>query len=75
MSKAFLFYGEEETEETSQFVMMMDRFFDSLNVSNYSSAKHKRKVFQNPYRSSTDFRIKVKCKSTAMYSIIIISLI
>lgn len=60
VSKALTLYGGEETEETALFVIMFDRFFDCLNVSNYTNAKRKLKVFQNPYRSADDFRIKVK---------------
>ena len=37
-----------------------DKFFDCLNVSNYVNGKHERKVFQDPYRSGSDFRLKVK---------------
>lgn len=46
-------------EGTARFTDMFDKFFDTLNVSNFDSGKHKRKSFQNPYRSASDFRLKV----------------
>ena len=45
--------------ETVKFTVMFDRFFDCLNVNNFTTGKHKRKPFQNPYRSPDDFRLKV----------------
>lgn len=54
-----LLTDDPETKETRRFVCIFDKFFDSLNVSNFTNGKHKRKVFQQPYRSSNDFRLKV----------------
>lgn len=51
--------GGEEVSETAKFVEMMDHFFDCLNVNNFSEGKLRRKVFQDPYRAATDFRLKV----------------
>ena len=45
--------------ETVKFIRMVDKFFDCLNVNNFLSGKKKRKVFQDPYRSANDFRLKV----------------
>ena len=45
--------------ETVRFTAMFDHFFDCLNVTNFTTGKHKRKPFQDPYRSSGDFRLKV----------------
>lgn len=53
-----------ELRETIRFVNMFDKFFDSLNVSNFTSAKKERKVFKNPYRSGKDFRLEVDRLST-----------
>ena len=50
---------EEEVEETMKFVANFDKFFDSLNVSSLSAGKLKRNPFKSPYRSATDFRLKV----------------
>ena len=51
--------GGENASETAHFVAMMDKFFDCLNVNNFTSGKTKRKAFQMPYRSANDFRLKV----------------
>ena len=59
MSKALELTGGEEVSKTVKFVKMMDRFFDCLNVNNFHTGKQKRKVFQDPYRSGGDFRLKV----------------
>ena len=39
---------------------MFNKFFDCLNVGNCTSGKHTRNAFKDPYRSATDFRLKVK---------------
>ena len=41
--------GGDEVSETVRFIRMMDKFFDCLNVTNFSSGTHK-KPFQEPYR-------------------------
>ena len=45
--------GGPEVKETVKFVDMFDKFFDSLNVNNFTTAYNKQKVFQWPYRSAT----------------------
>ena len=45
----------EEASETVRFVQMMDKFFDSLSVNNFTTGKRRRKVFQDPYRGTGDF--------------------
>lgn len=57
--KALVATGGEAAQGTAHFVIMMDRFFDCLNVNSFTAGKHKRKPFQNPYRSGLDFRLKV----------------
>ena len=59
MSKALKLVGGERVSETVKFVAMNDKFFDALNVSNFTSGKRKRKPFQNPYRLADDFRLVV----------------
>ena len=59
VSKARELTGGEEVSETVKFVKMMDCFFDCLNVNNFHNGMQKRKVFQDPYRSGSDFRVKV----------------
>lgn len=48
-----------EAEETARFADYFDKFFDAVNVSNFDSGKHQRKPFRDPYRSASDFRLKV----------------
>ena len=52
--------GGEEAEGTSKFADMMDKFFDCLNVHNYTHGIHSRKDFHKPYTSSDDARLKVR---------------
>ena len=42
-----------------KFTATFDKFFDALNVSNFTVGVHQRKPFQLPYRSKDDFRLKV----------------
>ena len=46
MSKALVLFCGDECNETSQFVEMMDKFFDALNVHNYSHGSRALKPFQ-----------------------------
>ena len=57
--KALVATGGEEAQGTAEFVKMFDHFFDCLNVNSFTAGKHKRKHFQDPYRSPSDFRLKV----------------
>lgn len=59
VSKALQMTGGPEVQETAKFVLMFDKFFDALNVGNFSSGRHHRKPFQAPYYSETDFRLAV----------------
>ena len=59
MAQALRLTGGEKAAEMSNFISLVDKFFDSVNVVSLLKGKHKRKVFQNPYRSGTDFRLKV----------------
>ena len=46
--------------ETSKFTAIFDKFFDLLNVSNFTNGTHDRKPFKHPYRHADDFRLAVK---------------
>lgn len=59
VSKALSFTGGEVASETALFVSMMDRFFDCVNVGNYTEGKHGRTPFKQPYPSSSDFQLRV----------------
>ena len=61
----------EEARETIRFISMVDKFFDSLNVNSFSSGKHRRKPFQDPYRSASDFRLQVTEHDMTLYMCII----
>ena len=47
-------FGPEEDEGTGQFCLMMDKFFDCLNVRNTKEHIIKRKPFLKPYESVDD---------------------
>jgi len=59
VSDAFAYYGDPDTTETQRFVLMMDRFFDCLNVRNKSEWIKKRKPDLRPYTSPDDDRFSV----------------
>lgn len=59
VSKALQLTGGQEVEETARFVALFDKFFDALNVCNFTNGIHRRKPFQLPYRSASDYRLKV----------------
>ena len=59
MSKAIELTGGQETSETARFAGMVDKFFDAVNVHNFTHGKHSRKMFQMPYTSGEDMRLKV----------------
>ena len=49
-------FGPDEAEETDQFCIMMDKYFDCLNVRNIRQHIIKRKSFLKPYESVDDVR-------------------
>ncbi|KAL5509202.1 hypothetical protein EMCRGX_G004532 [Ephydatia muelleri] len=58
VSKALPKVCDKKAYETATFVSLMDKFFDTLNVHNYSGGSKTLKPFQAPFRSPDDFRIK-----------------
>lgn len=58
VSKAIELTGGQETSETARFAGMVDKFFDAVNVHNFTHGKHSRKMFQIPYTSGEDMRLK-----------------
>ena len=67
-------FGGPEAKETAVFTDIFDKYFDALNVCNFTDGKHQRKPFKNPYRSGTDFRLKVKVLMSYiiyMYSVVL----
>lgn len=63
VSKALTFTFGEEARETAKFVDLMDKFFDSFNVSSFDQGRKARKPFQKPYHKAKsedeDFRLQV----------------
>ena len=59
VSNALHSTGGKEAAETSKFVALMDKFFDILNVSNFTNGTKSIKRFKHPYRHADDFRLAV----------------
>lgn len=59
VSKALLHVFGSRAKATSEFIGYIDKFFDCLNVTNYTNGIHKRKPSQHPYRSLNDQRLSV----------------
>ena len=51
--------GMAEVTETVKFVALFDKFFDCLNISNFTNGTLKRKAFKHPYHHVNDFRLAV----------------
>ena len=58
VSKALFLTGGSEAFETANFVGKVDKFFNSLNVTNFSKGIKSRKPFQAPYYSDKDFVLR-----------------
>ncbi|KAK6181946.1 hypothetical protein SNE40_009722 [Patella caerulea] len=51
-------FGGEEAQETAKFILLIDRFFDCLNVRSKFEGQKKRKTDLMPYESIDDPRFK-----------------
>ena len=60
VSNALMLTGGSSVEGTANFVEMMDKWFDCLNVHNFSHGVHARKPFQMPYGNGKDKRLTVR---------------
>ena len=58
VAKALKLTGNTEALETATFIEMVDKLFDTLNVSTLSKGKLKCKPFVQ--QEATDFRLKVR---------------
>ena len=56
VGKVIEHFGPPEALETSKFCIMIDKFFDCLNVSNTHEYKTKKKEFLKPYEDLNDPR-------------------
>lgn len=59
VSNALKLTGGDEAVETMKFVAIFDKFFDLLNITNFTNGTRKKKRFQHPYRRADDFRLDV----------------
>lgn len=57
--KALTLRGGDEATETARFLLMMDKFFDCVNVRNFTHGIRAAKPFQQPYWGADDPRVKV----------------
>ena len=55
VAKALRLTGGDEAVETANFVEIVDKLFDCLNVSSMSKGRHQRKAFALPYHGLDDF--------------------
>ena len=63
----------ETARETINFVDKLDKYFDTLNVRNFTNGIRSLKPFQMPYRWASDFRIKVLLILSIFYCIFLLS--
>ena len=47
MCKALILVGGSEAEETAKFTTLFDKFFDCMNISNFTNAKSTESVFKH----------------------------
>lgn len=73
VSKALKLTGGPEAAETAEFVGVFDKFFDLLNVTNFTNGTRKRKPFQHPYRSAADTRLTVSNTVQPLYGLSILA--
>ena len=68
VSNALMKVVGTKAEETWKFTAIFDKFFDLLNVGNFTTGTRKNKRFQHPYRHSDDFRLAVSTHHIQYYS-------
>ena len=57
VGNVLLFFCSPDSHGTSNFCLMMDKFFDCMNVRNTSEHLLKAKPFLKPYKSTDDERL------------------
>ena len=50
--------GGHQAHKTAEFVDLVNKFFDCLNVRHFDAGKHSRNAFKDPFRPG-DWRLKV----------------
>ncbi len=58
VSAALKMTGGPEAQKTAEFIGMVDKFFDCLNVTHFEAGKKSRNTFKDPFRPG-DFRLEV----------------
>jgi len=69
VAKAVRIMGGAAAEETANFIEMVDKLFDCLNVSSLSKGRRQAKLFVRPYERPTDFRLRVQLFCYIIYGI------
>ena len=59
MANAIKLFLKEDAEETAIFIERFNKFFDILNVRNYSEFFMKKNYDKSPYRWGQDKRLEV----------------
>ena len=59
VAKGLLQVVGSEAEGTAEMIMLVDKMFDCLNVTNCSEGIRKRKPSKDPYTHAGDWRLKV----------------
>ena len=67
MAAAIRFTGNPAAQKTAEFIDLVNKFFDCLNVTNFDEGKHTRNCFKDPIRPG-DFRLKVVLSLLAILS-------
>ena len=66
VSKALTLTAGSEVQKTARFVLMFDKFFDLLNVRNFTEGARNRKPFPYPYHKGDDQRLQVMSSVTCI---------
>ena len=60
-ASALVSQGRHDTKSTINFITIIDKVFDCLNVSKINKGRHGKKELE-AYKSADDWRFKVSCK-------------
>ena len=64
VAQALRLTGGEKAAEMSNFINLVDKVFDSVNVVSLLKGKHKRKVFQNQW-----YRFQIKALDSSLHNV------
>ena len=62
MHKQKYLFTQKEEIATADFVDIIIKFFDCLNIRNYTEVWDSRNVFKQPHHKIADFWLQVRCK-------------